>query len=70
MRQKNRGHSQSESQIDLMIRGMEAQLVEWESRLPKELTTIRTFHCLPPALLANQLIATQHPSALASHSRG
>lgn len=40
MRQKGRGHSQSESQIDLMLRGMEAQLVEWERRLPEELTSI------------------------------
>ncbi|KAK0628183.1 hypothetical protein B0T17DRAFT_614137 [Bombardia bombarda] len=33
MRRNQRGHSQSEYQIGLMLKGMEAQLVEWEGRL-------------------------------------
>lgn len=41
MRRNGRGHSQSESQIDLMLKGMEAQLVEWERTLPEELINIR-----------------------------
>ncbi|KAK3330612.1 hypothetical protein B0H66DRAFT_69338 [Apodospora peruviana] len=40
MRRNQRGHSQSESQIDLMLRGMEAQLTEWESKLPADLLDI------------------------------
>lgn len=42
MRRNQRGHSQSESQIDLMLKGMEAQLSEWETNLDPELSEIRT----------------------------
>ncbi|KAK4164208.1 hypothetical protein QBC43DRAFT_334721 [Cladorrhinum sp. PSN259] len=44
LRRTNRGHSQSEYQINLMIRGMENQLAEWEERMSPEyihLPTIR-----------------------------
>ncbi|KAK4232379.1 hypothetical protein QBC38DRAFT_95131 [Podospora fimiseda] len=42
LRRTNRGHSQSEYQIGLMIRGMETQLSEWEERMTPEYITIPT----------------------------
>lgn len=41
MRRSQRGRSQNESQIELMLKGMEAQLNEWERSLDKELVNIR-----------------------------
>lgn len=41
MRRNQRGRSQNESQIELMLKGMEAQLNEWERSLDKELSDIR-----------------------------
>ncbi|KAL2019598.1 hypothetical protein VTK56DRAFT_9495 [Thermocarpiscus australiensis] len=37
LRRTHRGHSQSEYQISLMIRGMETQLTEWEARMSPEI---------------------------------
>jgi hypothetical protein len=37
LRRTQRGHSQSEYQIGLMIRGMETQLAEWEARMGREM---------------------------------
>ncbi|KAH6630480.1 hypothetical protein B0J18DRAFT_102601 [Chaetomium sp. MPI-SDFR-AT-0129] len=36
LRRTQRGHSQSEYQISLMLRGMETQLSEWEARMVRE----------------------------------
>ncbi|KAM7209753.1 hypothetical protein V8F20_000156 [Naviculisporaceae sp. PSN 640] len=40
MRRNQRGRSQNESQIELMLKGMEAQLNEWERSLDKELVNV------------------------------
>ncbi|KAK4219005.1 hypothetical protein QBC37DRAFT_166103 [Rhypophila decipiens] len=40
MRRNQRGRSQSESQIELMLKGMEAQLNEWEKKLDAELSDV------------------------------
>ncbi|KAM7205290.1 glucose transport transcription regulator RGT1 [Rhypophila sp. PSN 637] len=40
MRRNQRGRSQSESQIELMLKGMEAQLNEWEKKLDAELSNV------------------------------
>jgi hypothetical protein len=38
-----RGHSQSEYQISLMIRGMETELAEYETRMPPEIAATRMY---------------------------
>jgi hypothetical protein len=40
LRRTQRGHSQSEYQIGLMIRGMETQLAEWEARMDPHIASI------------------------------
>jgi hypothetical protein len=40
LRRTQRGHSQSEYQIGLMIRGMETQLAEWETRMDPHIASV------------------------------
>ncbi|KAK4145061.1 uncharacterized protein C8A04DRAFT_10993 [Dichotomopilus funicola] len=63
LRRTQRGHSQSEYQISLMLRGMETQLSEWEARMVRE---DQAKHSGTSNITC---IGTQgHPRGIASHT--
>lgn len=64
LRRARRGHSQSEYQIGMMLRGMETQLDDWERRMDPKVAAKRTFgSCQAPIyLLPHSLFLALFPS--------